>query len=284
VIKKGCFGVLAIGAIAVAGFMILAWAQVAGEELASAELQQVPVAAGSAVEAGQTYRVLLDIKDADLVISAAPEGSEFRVEATFDPRYFDLEQNPKEDDGQGPMWHVWFRRVRGSGSAMTFAHRLLGATQPEIRVHLPRGVQIALNLNTAAGKTEAELSGLDIQKVYGEISGGVLNVGIQEQTHPMESFEIDSRQARIVVRGLGNASPQRVEFDIKMGYADIDLHGAWIRDAEVELESMLAGGLVRVPKNVKVVGLDGEVSTVSAEVPLPTLTMSAGSGGLIVQR
>jgi hypothetical protein len=65
--------------------------------------------------------------------------------------------------------------------------------------------------------------------------------------------------------GLGNATPRQVEIDTLMGRAEIDLTGAWRRDAEIDLESRMASGFVRVAADVILEGLSSAESIPHAE-------------------
>jgi hypothetical protein len=60
-----------------------------------------------------------------------------------------------------------------------------------------------------------------------------------------------------------------------MGGGELDLGGAWSRDANVSIDLKMGGGRVRVPGNVRVLGIDrGGAPRVEPkpEVALPTLT------------
>ena len=94
----------------------------------------------------------------------------------------------------------------------------------------------------------------------------------------MKTFEVNARQSTIAVRNLGNASPQRVKIDSTMAGGEIDLRGAWGRDAEILLETAMAGGTLRLPENVDVEGLDASfVAPEARELPRPTLRFAIES-------
>jgi hypothetical protein len=283
-------GVLILGAgltLIVVSLLVIAWVQVGGEEMTPVLLNRTlsaapaPDPAGNSMPSGappSTVRVLIDVKDADVEISPGQAGSSLQVEASYDPRYFRLEQRSAPEGEEMPTAHVWFRRVRGGGLALHYLRQLVGATRPIIQVSLPPDQPILLHLNTSSGLTQAEIGGLQVEEFYAELSTGGLAVDVSEPSVWMERFEIDSRQATIAVRNLGNASPRRVKIDSTMGGGEIDLRGAWRRDADVLLETEMAGGTLRLPADVDIEGLDDLFMLPgNAEIPRPTLRFAVES-------
>lgn len=295
VLKAGCLGLLGIMAVVALVLSLIGWLQVQGEEITSSGLETslpiTPVEIGLELPDGPIApaplsRVLLDIKDADVVIKPVPAGMPLKVEATYDGRYYALEQKPSPDGEDPPIYHVWFRRVHGSGVAMHWLHQLMGASRPQIVVELPRGTPFALELNLSGGLTQAEIGGLQITEVYAELSTGGLELKVSEPSLPMERFRINPRQATLAVRNLGNASPRHVVIDAKMTRAVIDLRGAWHRDAEIRLEIRMGSATLQLPQDVRVVGLDEIWIGEPSEIPRPTLrlTLEGNIGAVDIQR
>ena len=258
----GCLGFVVLLGLAAAVMLAVARSQVAGEQTTSRTLVRNLPAAGlepaldSSPEPAPATRVLLDIKDADVVIVAGPAGTPPRLEATFDARYFALEQRTAVDAEDPATWHIWFRRVGGSGQFMHVLHRIVGATKPEIRVELPAEVPLALHGNLQSGFTRASLGGLEITEIEIELADGVLIVDTSGVSEPMERMVVDTRQSHVELIGIGDASPRLLSVEATMGNADIDLRGNWQRDAEIDLEVRMAGGSLRLPRGVDIEGLD----------------------------
>jgi hypothetical protein len=288
-------GVLILGAgltLIVVSLLVIAWVQVGGEEMTPVSLNRTLSAAPAVTRMpseapASPVRVLIDVKDADVEISPGQAGSALQVEASYDPRYFMLEQRSASDGEEMPTAHIWFRRVRGGGLVLHHLRQLVGATRPKIQLFLPPDQPILLHLNTSSGLTQAEIGGLQVEEFYAELSTGGLVVDVSEPSAWMERFEIDSRQATIAVHNLGNASPRRVKIDCTMGGGEIDLRGAWRRDADVLLETQMAGGTLWLPADVDVEGLDDLfMLSGKAEIPRPTLRFAVEStvGKFTIQR
>lgn len=170
---------------------------------------------------------------------------------------------------------------------MHVLRQFLGAERAQVRIFLPPDLPLDLRLNTSSGLTRVDLGGLRVEEFYAELSTGGLSVDISEPSLPMDRFEVDARQSTISVRNLGNASPREVKIECLMGRAEIDLQGAWRQDAEVLLETEMAGGSLRLPETVNVQGLPGAVAVPeSEEVPRPTLRFAVEStlGELAIER
>ena len=221
------------------------------------------------------------------MVSAGPAGSAPRVDATYDRRYFALEQRPATETGGPATWNIWFRRVHGSGPAMHWLQQIVGATRPEIRLQLPEDLPLALHGNFAGGLVQADLGGLQITELEIELSGGGLSIDFSEVASPMERFCVDARQAGLKLINLGNASPREIEIDAVMGTVEIDLRGEWRRDAEIDLETKMARGTLRLPRNVEVEGLElTGLAMTDAEIPRPTLRFNIDEtmGSLKIER
>jgi hypothetical protein len=82
------------------------------------------------------------------------------------------------------------------------------------------------------------------------------------------------------VVGLGNASPRELEIEFSMGGGDVDLRGAWSRDAQITIDQSMGGASVRLPSGVEILGLDrpgGLERPGLDEVPRPVLTFTVSS-------
>lgn len=79
------------------------------------------------------------------------------------------------------------------------------------------------------------------------------------------------------VVGLGNASPRETRLFQHIGALDLDLRGAWSRDADVRVISGAAGGSLWLPDTVRIEGLDqqrGIRLETDSESLLPTLRLA----------
>jgi len=90
----------------------------------------------------------------------------------------------------------------------------------------------------------------------------------------METLRIIGDRGSLSVVGLGNASPRETVLYQQIGAVDLDLRGAWVRDAEVQVSGGAAGGSLWLPDNVTVTGLDDRRAIRAEEDPeLPRSTL-----------
>ena len=95
----------------------------------------------------------------------------------------------------------------------------------------------------------------------------------------MESLTIRGSMGGFEAGRLGNASPRVLEVKCRMGGADIDLRGAWMRDADISIDVAMGGIGVQVPDDVRIEGLEDPAPTLgsAAEVSLPVLRFKSKS-------
>jgi hypothetical protein len=105
-----------------------------------------------------------------------------------------------------------------------------------------------LRLDLASGRHRVSLGGLRIAGLAVACGSGDLAIdfGTPVRQSPA-AIVIEAGAGRLVVRGLGNASPAGVTVRGGSGPVDIDLGGAWIRDATIDFDVRLADVLVRSP-------------------------------------
>jgi len=101
-----------------------------------------------------------------------------------------------------------------------------------------------------------------------EVHQGGFNLAISEPLNePMSIFRVQTAMGGFEVEGLGNASPQKLDINCRMGGAQVNLDGAWQNDCDLELAGKMGGMGVIVPRDVEVQhGLD-EGLTLDESVP-----------------
>ena len=83
---------------------------------------------------------------------------------------------------------------------------------------------------------------------------------------------IGERTAEIAKLTIGNASPHKLEVDLRMGGMNLDLRGQWMQDSDIRIIWDMGGANVVLPANVAIEGVeDHEGVAPGGEVPVPTL-------------
>jgi hypothetical protein len=213
-------------------------------------------------------RVILDLNEGSFRIVPAPPGEPAKVEGRFDSGVYELEEILERPEGEPWTYRVNFdRRVSWVRALFDEADQ-----DNRITISLPRGTPFVLEGAVGVGESILDLSGLSIQEVDLELGTGSHTLQFGEPSPiPMESFTLGAAIGELRVTELGNASPQLVNVKHRIGEVDIDLKGAWLRDAEVDVRCGIGLCLVRVPQDI---GLE----VLSTDITLGEVT-GAGLGG-----
>jgi hypothetical protein len=207
-------------------------------------------------------RVVLDLSEGSFRIKPAPPGEPLKVEGRYDSGVYELEESLEQPDGESWIYRVRFER------RVTWMRVLFSDAEQENRltISLPRDVPIVLEGVIGVGESVLELGGLTIGDVDLILGTGSHQLRFSEPTAvPMRGFLIDGGIGELKVSDLGNASPGKVEISHRIGEVNIDLDGAWLNDAGVEVRCGIGECAIRVPDDVGVevgkatIGL-GEVS------------------------
>lgn len=239
---------------------------------------------GTSLGAGEPVRLVLNLSKGHFAVEPGPAGEPLRVEADYDAARYELEEHYDEADRR---YEVRFDARHGWMSMIG-----VGEVRNRVRIIVPRGYPLLIEGKIAMGESHVELGGLRLTEINLDFGMGDHSLSFSEPTTtPLERLEIDASMGAMRLDDIGNASPRLGRFSHSMGELDLDLAGAWLRDAEIEVRCGMGECRLRTPDRVAVrierasIGL-GESSTRGAdrdrELPpgAPTLTIRAsGSMG-----
>jgi len=289
----GCLGVLCILIIITVFLSFAAWLKVRNEKVEKQVINhEVPAAAetepwAESLEPVETEtavipgKVILDLSQGEFDIRPAGRGEPIHVEAVYDTASYEIEETFEPDEGAGWTYRLRFRQTAsGLVSSLGF---LFGASSPTVRVLVPVDVPFSLDIRLSQGGSRLELGGLWLTSAKLDLSMGGFEIQIDEPLRrPMERFSINGSMGGIEISSLGNASPRFLEVVHRMGGLDLDLRGEWMQDSDISINMEMGGGLLRLPRNVEIRGLDsgaGDAAILPAEreIKLPTLTFDVSS-------
>jgi|GEM_PF-5222064 len=239
-------------------------------------------------------RLEVDLSVAQLIVVPGQAGEPMRLDAEYDPHFYELVQTggetlggtSEETSGEPWSYHVHFAPT--GSSVMALLRVKLGAQPPTVRLTLPRDVSVSLVGEVHSSFAALELGGLRVETIDLEVSGGAVAVSfLTPLQEPMDDLSMVGDKGSVKVVGLGNASPRTAFFLQHLGELDLDLRGAWVRDAEIDARAYIAGGTVWLPRNVEIEGLDGRRSGLAPvtgdEIPRPRLRVTPTEyGGRLV--
>jgi hypothetical protein len=88
----------------------------------------------------------------------------------------------------------------------------------------------------------------------------------------MDSLTVNGSMAGANFEGIGNASPAKIDVNLRMGGLYLDLRGRWAQDSDIDIEWDMGGAYVMLPANVAIEGVEGhDTGGPGGEVPVPTL-------------
>lgn len=220
-------------------------------------------------------RVVLDLAVGEFHVSRGDPGEPIRIDAEFDTRSYRLTET-FEPSQEG----AWIYRVRFEETSWFKdggLRSLLGGSFPEVRIWLPPDVPLVLVGRFGKGFAGLDLGGLWLTEIDVTLEKGGIEFDIDEPlVAPADRVSLNLRQGGGEIRGVANASPRQLVIAQRMGGGEIDLRGAWVRDAEIRIDTLMGGGALRLPRDVRIVGLPGgprEAAASDLELRPPTLSL-----------
>ena len=175
------------------------------------------------------------------------DGDQIEVVSEFDTRRFELSQEFKEN-GEDWEYEVEFGpKGRFSG--------LFGSNADDNRVEIrvPRGRPIRIVGEMKMGRSESELGGLWLQDWDMDLGMGEHYIDVSEPTpQAARSFRTEGRMGALHIGDLGNASPEDVQVEFRMGEVKVGLEGPWITDSEIYVNCGMGECRIETPDNVHV--------------------------------
>jgi len=289
----GCAGVVVLFLVLIGGVTGLAWVKSQDQQIVERQLDQelsapepavpsdVPSQAATVDLPDLVGTVILDLANAEFEVEPGLPGEPLHVEANYDERNFELEQNLQEaPDG---TWTYRLSFQPKGWSIVSALSQLFSGTQPKASIRLPVDVPMDLDLVLSRGGADVNLAGLWLTNAKIDVDKGGLQLKVREPLRaPMDHLSITTRMGGVQLVDLGNASPRRLEVNCHMGGAEIGLRGQWTRDAEITLESSMGGALVYLPDQVIIEGLAsaGFDRRPQREIPPPTLRFIIDAGNM----
>ncbi len=290
----GCVGLLLLVILLVAIFSGVAWQKVQSQEVKEEVLTHelpgtkpaegtpeadTPAAPGDAemrteiLQPGRpgNGRVILDLRNGGFYISPAEPGEPLTVEATYDVNSYELVESFEEGEGGTWTYRVSFQRT--GGMIMAMLGQIFGGENPEVHVYLPPDAPLELDVKLRSGGSEIKLGGLWLTSAEIDFAQSGFNLQIDEPLkEPMDSLTLTGMMGGANLEGIGNASPRKLEVDLRMGGMNLDLRGQWMQDSDISITWNMGGARVVLPANMAIQGVEGhEGAAPGGEVPPPTL-------------
>ena len=216
-------------------------------------------------------KVLLSLSSAMVTLEAGPPGGPLRVESSFDPDVYTLEQ--KWEEGNNEDWTYSLDFHERSLLHISVISIWLGKRSPEVTVLIPADLPFDLEAKMEGGYLVMDFADLALSTADVELDRGVLQIFVSDPMDvPMERLSVSGRIGTMRLDRLGNASPDTLDVHHGLGAAQVNLHGWWRTDADVDFQVAFGTGVLRLPGDVRIDGLGRPLEILpERELPLPTL-------------
>lgn len=245
---------------------------VENDPAASAELTP---AAEDKPEAGQGW-LILELGQGEFQLHPGEPGEGVVVKANYDANIYELKQYNYTWPDSAWVYHVDFQRSINGLQAMM--REVMGGNHaPKVHIYIPPDLPLELNVLVKEGGLEAELGGLWLTDVDLRYNKGGFSLGFDEPLRqPLNSLVINGKMGGAEVRGIGNASPSRLEASATMGGMELDLRGDWVGDCDARVKVFMGGMEVRVPDNIELENSGesgGSLKRTDEEIARPVLRL-----------
>ena len=219
-------------------------------------------------------KVLLSLSSAMVTLEAGPPGGPLRVESSFDPDVYTLEQRYEKGDNEDWTYSLDFHER--NLLHISVIRIWLGKRSPEVNVLIPADLPFDLEAKMEGGYLVMDFADLALSAADVELDRGVLQLFVSDPMDvPMERLSVSGRIGTMRLGQLGNASPDTLDVHHVLGAALVDLHGRWRTDADIDFQVAYGTGVLQLPGDVRIAGLGRPLETLpEREIPPPTLRIS----------
>ncbi len=271
----GCLGLVVFGVLISGVSALLAWRSLDDQDIQESDTHPVTAEIYEARTASPG-RVKLNLGQGEFRILSAEPGEGLRIETRYDKEAYYLEDDFVRNPDGSWAYSLGFRRTMPGLQAIFRA--IMGAdNKTYVHVYLPPDAPIALEVFVTEGGFDAELGGLWITEADIVFSKGGFNLDVDEPLRePMERLRVKGSMGGFETSRLGNASPRYLDVACRMGGAEIDLSGEWVRDCDASISIRMGGMSVRIPEGLDVVQSGdflGETRPADLDSPHPTLRL-----------
>jgi len=253
-----CLGIVAVGVI----FLVQHMSEEPEAQLLSHDAPPAGLGRG---------KVLLSLSSAMVTLEAGPPGGPLRVESSFDPDVYTLEQHYEEGDNED--WTYCLDFHERSLLHISVISIWLGKRSPEVTVLIPADLPFDLEAKMEGGYLVMDFADLELSTADVELDRGVLQIFVADPMDvPMERLSVSGGIGTMRLDRLGNASPGTLDVHHSLGAAQVNLHGWWRTDADIDFQVAFGTGVLRLPGDVRIDGLGRPLEILpEREIPLPTL-------------
>lgn len=211
--------------------------------------------------------VRVNVDAGSLRLEVGEPDQEIELFADYDEARFRVEESLQQIEDE-----PWLYQLRVDGKGGLWGLGWSAGRAPELRLVLPRGRALALEVSLGAGESRFDLGGLWLTEVEMDLGPGDHRLSVLEPlAEPLPRLEVAGSWGSIKTVSLGNASPLHTRLRSSGGELEVDLGGAWRGDGEVDLSFGFGSCVVILPDGARTEVLRASVQFGEKQMEGPTL-------------
>ncbi len=235
-------------------------------------LEQPASAPGLAATATRPLHVSIILESGEFEIVPASMGTSIRVDADYDEALHRLEHEYVPDPVRGDRFTLrcesrstWRHLRRAAGDLKSHVVENSGSEErvprrARVRVELPVGVPMDLELDVGKGNTRIDLSGLSLERLILDHAMGDTELAFtQPNPIEMKNLIIHGKMGELTLAGLAHAHARALEFQGQMGDYKLDFTGEWGPKLEGSVQITMGSAIVDLPRDVHLEHRKGRV-------------------------
>jgi len=269
----GCLGLLLLAVLVVVILAGLTWHSVGDADPQESVRVQDPVT----VVPGAPFKVTLELDTCELYLEPAAPGEPLSIEARYDANDYRIEEIVEN----GIPGSYRLRFLVTSSRLITAIKQGIHGGQPQLRIRIPVDTPLELSLLQRNGGAVVDLSRLHLLAADFDIEGAYLKLDANTPLEGrLERLTIRGGTGAILIDNLNRMNPSIIDAEFRMGEVHLDFRGEWESDSKIDLSLSLVDGVLRLPRDASIEGLDTFVGTREgiSEIPQPTLSFSVKTG------
>ncbi|MEE8390588.1 MAG: toast rack family protein [Anaerolineae bacterium] len=142
-----------------------------------------------------------------------------------------------------------------------------GNTHNEWKLEFSPEIPLEMDIDVGAGDGRLDLTGLQLTELDLQMGAGNFDVRFDEPNEVrMRNFSLNTGAAKLEVRGIGNAGPERFTVNGGVGDITLDFTGRWPNSANADITTGIGSITLRLPDNIGVqVETEGGLTNVESD-------------------
>jgi hypothetical protein len=203
--------------------------------------------------ADHILEVVLRFEEGSFEIVPGLPGEAIHMEAEYDEGAYRLTPHYRSGLSEGDRFELIFERTASLAGIRQLVHRREDLHDNHVRVYLPPGVPMRLDIKMEKGEAQFDFSGLSLVSLALDTKMGSTQVEIDRQNPvSMEMIDIRSQMGEMRFYGIGFAAPAALRFKGRMGGYLLDLDGEGQAQVDARFEITMGELRVEVPRDVSI--------------------------------